>query len=108
MAATNTCRSSNVFISGLLLAALALLCIQPASGAPSCQGRSSSTVVSEDNCINGVVYDWCHQPACGKGPGEPCGGRWNENGECGKGMFCACGVCHGCNRRLDCHFNVKC
>ncbi|XP_018018794.1 neuroparsin-A [Hyalella azteca] len=101
-------KSTRSILCGLLFATIFLIFLQPANSAPSCSGNSNNGEVSDQTCVNGVVLDWCHQQVCGKGPGEPCGGRWLENGACGENMFCACGVCNGCNRLLQCYSNLKC
>nr|BAV78817.1 neuroparsin 1 [Plautia stali] len=53
-----------------------------------------------ENCTHGSVEirkKW----ACGKGPGEICGGYLDAKGKCGSGMYCDnCGLCRGCSSKL--------
>jgi len=79
------------------------------TGKFDCYGVRTAPDVSEATCPHGVVPGWCPGVfECGKGPGQACGGRHNRYGRCGTGMFCGCGVCNGCDRKLDCFFQPKC
>ncbi|XP_071521705.1 neuroparsin-A-like [Panulirus ornatus] len=85
-----------------------LLLLQYAAAGPACPHRNE--IVPEDlsKCKYGVVLGWCGNLACGKGPGDTCGGRWEEHGNCGKGMYCVCGHCAGCSSKLKCALGRFC
>ncbi|XP_050696539.1 neuroparsin-A-like [Eriocheir sinensis] len=87
---------------------LALLLPRGCEGGPVCASLNEVMPEELPNCRHGVVMDWCGNARCAKGPGQTCGGRWNENGSCGKGMYCVCGYCAGCSRDLECALGRFC
>nr|AHX39208.1 neuroparsin [Metapenaeus ensis] len=89
-----------VFVLGIFLST------QYVAGAPSCPTNVQN--VDPATCKHGTVEDWCRNTVCAKGPGEECGGDWNEHGKCGDGMYCACGHCSGCNTNLVCWYGSFC
>ncbi|KAL7632831.1 UNVERIFIED_CONTAM: hypothetical protein RMT77_016828 [Armadillidium vulgare] len=88
----------------VILVFLSIICL--VKSAPNCR---STTAPVATNCRYGEVKDWCNRTACGKGPGQKCGGRWQMYGACGSGMYCNCGKCTGCaHHTMECHTGKLC
>ncbi|XP_071540498.1 uncharacterized protein [Panulirus ornatus] len=87
-------RTTRTAITFFVASCCLALLIQEATAAPTCKERDQP---APSDCTFGVATDWCRNEVCAKGPGERCGGVWWEEGKCGLGTSCSCGICTGCS-----------
>nr|CAH0109605.1 unnamed protein product [Daphnia galeata] len=105
----NTSRRIKNFGLSLSIFAVFIVCFSRVNSAPRCTACNfHGDCHPPQNCVYGVVKDYCGRDICAKGPGHRCGGKWNSLGICGEGLFCSCNRCGGCSlNTIEC-FNLTC